>query len=83
MINLLKIPLKFLKSTDPLGDSGYVISAGNKKVLLRRDSAVNWIVANPILSAGEPGVNLDNNRVKIGDGVTSWIDLMYFNSDEK
>jgi hypothetical protein len=44
----------------------------------RRDEAADWVVANPVLADGEPGVERDTGKLKIGDGVTSWIDLPYF-----
>lgn len=34
-----------------------------------------WIRNNPVLAAGEPGWTLDTHILKIGDGVTAWIDL--------
>lgn len=45
---------------------------------LRRDIAADWTSINPVLSAGEPGVELDTGKVKIGNGVQSWTDLPYF-----
>jgi hypothetical protein len=47
------------------------------KIQLRRDLASNWASTNPILSQGEPGVELDTNNMKIGDGVKAWNDLAY------
>lgn len=47
----------------------------------RRDTAANWVAANPILSAGEIGVELPASgttcKFKIGDGVTAWVSLPY------
>ena len=37
---------------------------------------------NPILNDGEWGFEADNNRVKIGNGVTAWNDLDYFHKTE-
>ena len=45
----------------------------------RRDTADRWENVNPILAEGEPGVEKDTSRVKIGDGVTPWTELDYFN----
>lgn len=45
---------------------------------LRRDTAAEWASENPRLAAGEPGVELDTGKFKIGDGVRSWADLPYF-----
>lgn len=50
----------------------------NSKILIRNDSAANWSTANPILSKGEMGIEIDTNKVKIGDGVTTWNSLSYF-----
>ena len=47
------------------------------KIQLRRDLSSNWASTNPILAQGEPGVELDTNNMKIGDGVTAWMDLAY------
>lgn len=44
---------------------------------LKRDTAANWLKNNPILSEGEPSFVIDENRLKIGDGVTAWKDLTY------
>ena len=49
---------------------------------LRRGSAEVWKTNNPILKRGEPGFVIDENKLKIGDGVTPWNDLKYIgNSD--
>ena len=44
---------------------------------LRRDTTANWANTNPILALGEPGVETDTLRVKIGDGNTAWNSLGY------
>jgi len=44
----------------------------------RHDSAVNWATKNPILRAGEPGVEEDTGKFKIGDGMSGWIFLGYY-----
>lgn len=41
-------------------------------IQLRRGTASAWAAANPILHAGEPGVDLDTVQLKLGDGVTPW-----------
>ena len=45
------------------------------KLQFRRDTAANWESTNPILSQGELGLDLTNERFKIGDGVTAWNSL--------
>ena len=44
--------------------------SGIRRVLLRRDTALNWSGINPVLQQGEIGVELgtDGNRLKCGDG---------------
>lgn len=49
----------------------------NDTILLRRDTAANWTAANPILLAGEEGLEIDTKRKKMGDGVTPWNSLDY------
>lgn len=46
-------------------------------IQLKRGAASRWAELNPILQAGEPGFVTDENRLKIGDGVTKWNDLPY------
>lgn len=50
----------------------------NTTIKLRRDTASRWRYANPVLAQGEPGVELDTGRFKLGDGVSRWQDLGYF-----
>jgi hypothetical protein len=47
------------------------------KIQIRRDTAANWVTANPILALGEPGLEIDTNGVKYGNGVTAWNSLPY------
>lgn len=46
-------------------------------IKLRRDTASAWALANPVLSAGEPGLETNTGLIKYGDGVTAWNDLDY------
>lgn len=52
----------------------------------RRDSAANWTLANPVLNAGEIGVELGvvgtMQKFKVGDGVTAWSALPYYEPKE-
>lgn len=48
------------------------------KIQLRRDSSANWFANNPILAEGEIGIELDKNRMKVGNGVNAYNDLEYF-----
>jgi hypothetical protein len=46
-------------------------------IQLRRDTAANWTSANPVLGAGQPGIETDTQLWKVGDGVTAWASLAY------
>lgn len=46
-------------------------------IKLRRGTAAEWTTANPVLSAGEMGIETDTNRSKYGDGTTAWSSLSY------
>ncbi len=47
------------------------------RIKLRRDTAANWTANNPILAAGEPGLETDTGKTKYGDGTTAWTSLGY------
>lgn len=47
------------------------------KIIQRHDTAANWTSVNPVLAAGEMGVETDTNKFKFGDGTTAWADLAY------
>ena len=49
----------------------------NTTFKLKRGTAARWAEVNPVLEVGEPGFVYDENRLKIGDGVTPWNDLPY------
>jgi len=51
------------------------------KIQLRRDTAANWQGTNPVLAQGEPGVELDTKKMKVGDGSTAWNSLAYVSTD--
>ena len=48
-----------------------------KTLYLRNDAAATWVEKNPVLAKGEPGVEVDTGKFKLGDGVTSWVGLRY------
>lgn len=48
----------------------------------RRGTAAQWALNNPVLSAGEFGVETDTSKVKVGDGTTAWNALGYVNAAE-
>ena len=47
------------------------------RIKLRRDTAANWTANNPILAAGEPGLETDTGKTKYGNGTTPWAGLSY------
>lgn len=49
-------------------------------IKLRRGTAAQWTSANPTLASGEPGVETDTGKFKIGDGSTAWASLAYQNT---
>lgn len=51
-------------------------------ILLRRDTKANWNQVNPILKDGEAGFEMDDGKMKIGDGVHNWNDLPYTNEQK-
>jgi len=48
-----------------------------KCIQFRRDTATNWLIANPVLLSGELGYDTTNRKIKIGNGVTPWALLPY------
>jgi hypothetical protein len=49
------------------------------KIQIRRDTAVNWASNNPILSAGEFGLESDTQKIKVGNGSANWASRPYIN----
>lgn len=47
------------------------------KIQLRRGTSHQWSTTNPVLAEGEMGYELDTNKLKIGDGVKTWLQLVY------
>lgn len=58
-------------------DCDYVLKT---LILLRRGTKEEWEKQNPTLSEGEPGIELDTFRAKVGDGKTQWKDLPYLDN---
>jgi hypothetical protein len=46
-------------------------------IKLRRSTAAQWVTANPVLGSGEPGFESDTNKLKLGDGTSTWTALGY------
>lgn len=49
-------------------------------IKIKRGSSVSWAAKNPILSAGEPGLEVDTGQLKVGNGTTPWNSLPYTGS---
>lgn len=49
--------------------------------MFRRGTAAQWNLQNPILNTGEPGVESDTNKMKLGNGLATWSALPYLISD--
>jgi hypothetical protein len=47
------------------------------RIRSRRGSASEWLDANPVLAAGEVGVEVDTGFMKVGDGDHPWDALAY------
>ena len=47
------------------------------RIRQKYDTAENWSKNNPILLAGEIGIESNTNRIKIGNGTSHWNDLTY------
>lgn len=50
-------------------------------IKLRRGTAAEWTTANPILAAGEMGIETDTRKFKFGDGTTPWNTLAYASTE--
>jgi major tropism determinant Mtd-like protein/collagen triple helix repeat protein len=48
---------------------------------LRRDIAADWTAENPVLASGEPGLEIDTGKLKVGDGIAAWEDLDYITGE--
>jgi hypothetical protein len=51
------------------------------RIQVRRGTSSDWSSVNPVLAAGEMGVETDTRKIKIGDGSTVWNSLDYIASD--
>lgn len=46
-------------------------------IRLRRGTAAQWTSTNPVLAAGEMGVESDTRKFKFGNGTSPWTSLAY------
>lgn len=51
----------------------------NVSYRIRRDTTANWDLFNPVLNSGEMGLDTTLNKIKIGNGVSTWSLLTYAN----
>jgi hypothetical protein len=47
------------------------------QILFRRGTSTEWTDANPTLGTGEPGIETNTGKIKVGDGSTLWNALPY------
>lgn len=47
-------------------------------MICRNDLAANWVAKNPILAAGELGLETDTGLIKIGNGVQNWNSIVNY-----
>jgi hypothetical protein len=52
----------------------------NVRIQIRRDQSSEWRANNPVLAEGEQGYELDTSFMKVGDGVTEYNLLPYWNT---
>ena len=52
------------------------------RIQVRRGTASQWTSVNPILAAGEMGVESDTNLFKFGNGSSTWTALVYANNSD-
>ena len=52
------------------------------RIQVRRGTASQWSSVNPILAAGEMGVESDTNLFKFGNGSSTWTALAYANNSD-
>jgi hypothetical protein len=53
------------------------------RIQVRRGTASEWTAANPVLAAGEMGVETNTNKFKFGNGTDAWTSLSYAASDSQ
>jgi hypothetical protein len=52
------------------------------RIQVRRGLASEWTTANPVLAAGEMGVETNTNLFKFGNGSSTWTALSYANNSD-
>lgn len=52
-------------------------NVSNTRIQVRRLSSGEFATQNPVLEAGEPGLETDTGKIKYGNGVSAWNSLPY------
>ena len=53
----------------------------NTRIQLKHGLAASWTEKNPVLLAGEMGIETDTLKMKVGDGTSNWTALGYLGAD--
>ena len=53
----------------------------NTRIQLKHGLAASWTKSNPVLLAGEMGIETDTLKMKVGDGASNWSALGYLGAD--
>ena len=53
----------------------------NTRIQLKHGLAASWADKNPVLLAGEVGIETDTLKMKVGDGISHWDTLGYLGAD--
>ena len=48
-------------------------------ITFKKATAAEWTSSNPVLASGEPGIETDTTKIKIGNGSQTWDVLTYIN----
>ena len=51
------------------------------RIQVRRGTSADWSNVNPVLAAGEMGLETNTRKIKVGDGSTAWNSLDYVAAD--
>lgn len=54
-----------------------------ERIQIRRDTANNWEITNPVLAQGEPAYEIDTKKFKVGNGINNYNDLPYASKGDK
>lgn len=50
-------------------------------ITFKKATAAEWTSSNPVLASGEPGIETDTTKIKIGNGSQAWDLLTYINEE--